>query len=200
MSVHRMKLTDAVLPSIIADIHGPIDVGCASAYVERHPELALPRMVIVRERDLHLRPAPVVAPVASADCMHAYCVNPPFLQTAHDPPMTDAAIETFLEFLDEVFTQSDEPFSVLWNVRGGAFPTIAQFKTVIAWLDKDDRSTSWDRRVQGNAAIIRSPLLRAGARLMVSIAKPPQPSLVCNDEEKALQWARDTCSEAREWA
>ena len=195
-----MTLTDAVLPAIIADIHGPIDVGCASAYVERHPELALPRMVIVREPDLNPCPAPQSLPLMSLLTACTRGVSTPSLQTAHDPPMTDAAIATFLEFLDEVFTQSDEPFSVLWNVRGGAFPTIAQFKTVIAWLDKDDRSTSWDRRVQGNAAIIRSPLLRAGARLMVSIAKPPQPSLVCNDEEKALQWARDTCSEAREWA
>ena len=112
-----MTLTDAVLPAIIADIHGPIDVGCASAYVERHPELALPRMVIVREPDLNPCPAPQSLPLMSLLTACTRGVSTPSLQTAHDPPMTDAAIAMFLEFLDEVFTQSDEPFSVLWNVR-----------------------------------------------------------------------------------
>ena len=113
--------------------------------------------------------------------------------------MTDAAIEEFLQFLDEVFEESEEPFSVLWNVRGAAFPTIKQFRRVIAWLDTNDRTALWDRRVQGNAAIIRGPLLRTAARLMVSIAQPPQPSFVCSDEESALKWAQEHCNEARSW-
>lgn len=149
-----------------SDLRGPVSVGCASAYVERHPELDLPRMCII----------------------------------AHDPPMTDEAIESFLEFLDQVLTEDGEPFSVLWNVRGDAFPSLKQFRRVIAWLDDNDRTANWDRLVQGNVAVIRKPLLRAGAKLMVSIAKPPQPSFVCSDEEGAFAWARDHCKEARSWS
>lgn len=152
--------------SFLADINGPVDVGCATAYLERHPDLPLARMCIV----------------------------------AQQPPMTDEAIETFLEFLDEVFAGPDEPFSVLWDVRGGAFPTIPQFKRVIAWLDEGDNSATWDRRVQGNAAIIRNPIFRAGARLMVKVAKPPQPSFICKSEPAALEFARETCGTARSWA
>ena len=54
--------------------------------------------------------------------------------------------------------------------------------------------------VQGNVAIIRSPILRGAAKLMTAISNPPQPSFICNDEEKALNFAKEKLHEAKDWA
>mmetsp|Transcript_14082 Transcript_14082/g.24771 ORF Transcript_14082/g.24771 Transcript_14082/m.24771 type:complete len:279 (-) Transcript_14082:50-886(-) len=135
----------------------PVDKGCAQVSVERHPELALPRMCII----------------------------------AKEPPFTDEAIDSFLEFLQVVFDESSEPFSVLWDLRGRALPSMKQFKRVIAWLNEKGRAHMWDSRVQGNVGIICNPIVRATVRVMISIANPPQPSKVCSNEEQALLFARE---------
>ena len=114
--------------------------------------------------------------------------------------MTDEAIEAFLDFLEDVYERSDVPFSVCWDVRGGAFPSKKQFRRVVAWLDADGNGETWDERVQGNAAIIQNPFLRGAARLITSIAQPPQPSIVCREPHRALEFARDRCAEARSWS
>ena len=89
---------------------------------------------------------------------------------------------------------------MLWNVQGGAFPSMKQFRRVIQYLEEDNRSEKWDELVQGNVAIIRSPILRGAAKLMTAISNPPQPSFICNDEEKALNFAKEKLHEAKDWA
>ncbi len=117
---------------------------------------------------------------------------------AKKPPLTDEAVDQFLNFLGTVLAR-DEPFSVLWNVQGGAFPSMAQFRRVIAWLDEEGHCERWDGLVQGNVAVIRSPLLRGAVRVMKAIANPPQPSHVCSTEHEALTFAADTFREARSY-
>ena len=147
-------------------IIGPVNAGtCAGAYLEDHPDLALPRMNVL----------------------------------AKQPPLTDEAIEEFLSFIGETLDHG-KPFSVLWNVQGGAFPSMKQFRRVIQYLEEDNRSEKWDELVQGNVAIIRSPILRGAAKLMTAISNPPQPSFICNDEEKALNFAKEKLHEAKDWA
>ena len=102
---------------------------------------------------------------------------PRMVITASDPPLSDETIDTVIEFLDEVLMEEiDVPFSICWDVRSGAFPSMKQFKRVQQYLGQDGRTEVWDSRVQGNAAVIRNRLLRGTARLMASIARPPQPS------------------------
>lgn len=138
---------------------------CAHVYLEDHPELALPRMVVV----------------------------------AKDPPLTDDAITELLDFLEDVFDTTEGPFSILWEVRGRAFPSMKQFWRVVDWLGRDGRHLQWDERVQGNAAVIRSRLLRGTARLMVRVTRPPQPSHIASDVEGAHAWARDHLTVAQDF-
>ena len=44
---------------------------------------------------------------------------------AKQPPLTDDAIEQFLAFIGECLDR-DEAFTVLWHVKGGAFPSMKQ--------------------------------------------------------------------------
>ena len=44
-----------------------------------------------------------------------------------------------------------------------------QFRRVIGWLEEGDRAARWDALVQGNVAIIRSPILRGAARLWANL-------------------------------
>lgn len=142
----------------------------------------------------------------SMSCGQAYLEQRPDLAlprmviVALDPPVTDESIENFLAFLDEVLMAGGEvPFSICWEVRGGAFPSMKQFQRVQQYLGQPGRTEAWDSRVQGNAAVITNRFLRGTARLMASIARPPQPSHVGSTAESALSWARDTCTEARDY-
>ena len=112
--------------------------------------------------------------------------------------MTDEAIGQFLNFIGEVLDR-DEQFTVLWDVRGRAFPSMKQFKRVIAYLEADGRSEKWDKGCQGNAAIIKNPILRVTANVMASIAAPPQPFRTLKTEEAATAWTREKCNEVHDW-
>lgn len=151
---------------------GPVDVGCAKAWVEQNSQLKLARLCIV----------------------------------AQQPPMTDEAVAEFSNaFLKDVLDLG-VPFSVLWDCRSGAFPSMKQFKTVLASLDTphtdgiSTRSEVWDARVQGNAIILSNPILRGTVRLMAGISRPPQPTHVGADLDGALAFARERCQVARDWA
>ena len=145
-------------------------VGCAAAWVERRPDVELPRLCIV----------------------------------GGTPPLTDVAIEKFLDsFLGEALMLGT-PCTVLWDCQSGAFPSLKQFRMVIAWLDRSDdgsgggqggklRAAVWDELVQGNAILLRNPLLRSVVRLMHSISRAPQPLYIGTDEDAALAFARDEC-------
>ena len=120
---------------------------------------------------------------------------------ATEPPMTDEAISSFLDFMTDAMAL-DAPFTCFWDMsaKGCAFPSMKQFRRVIQYLEEDNRSEKWDELVQGNVAIIRSPILRGAAKLMTAISNPPQPSFICNDEEKALNFAKEKLHEAKDWA
>jgi hypothetical protein len=162
------------------------------------PPLRLSAIATATETDV------LLGPVEVGDCarvsLERHCDLPlaRLNVMARNPPLTDDAIEQFLGFLGAVLDRG-EPFSVLWHVDGGAFPSMKQFRRVIAWLDEDQRSARWDELVQGNVAIIRSRLLRGAARLMTKISNPPQPSHVTGDAESALAFAKEHLSEARVW-
>lgn len=160
---------------------GPVTSSSALAYLERHPELPLHRLVVV----------------------------------ALDPPITDEVIEGFVEFLDEVFDSTDVPFSVCWEVRGKAFPTMKQFKRVVSWLGENDRSASWDARVQGNVRATQYPHAlptcanacdRTGRPSPAAIHSRPRaciislltgPSLPCCPLRRLLAHARAGCVPAQ---
>lgn len=123
------------------------------------------------------------------------------------PPLTDAAVTSFVQdFMPDVFAL-DTPFTVLWECRSGAFPSMGQFKIVLNWIeevpadpDAPTRVELWDSYIQGNAITVSSPLLRGGIRLMNAIAQAPQPLHTGADAESALAFARDQCREVRAYS
>ena len=118
---------------------------------------------------------------------------------AQKPPLSADDIERFLQFLQDAL-DAELRFTVLWDTRGAAFPSNQQFRRVIAWLEEDGRAEVWDDRVQGNALIIRSAVVRTGMRLMAAVARAPQPIHVGSDVESAFAFARDKCTIARSWS
>ena len=180
MTQPRLRAVPRLTSPAIADVArheylvGPVDVGCASASLELVPELALPRMNVV----------------------------------AKQPPLTDDAIEEFLAFIGKCLDR-DEAFTVLWHVKGGAFPSmkqvcaaharpsdtlpaqriflprdqrpcsplapLSQFRRVLSWLAADGHAEAWDANVQGNVAVIRSPLLRGVRAAPALEPSPPLP-------------------------
>uniref|UniRef100_A0A7S0LL54 Uncharacterized protein n=1 Tax=Coccolithus braarudii TaxID=221442 RepID=A0A7S0LL54_9EUKA len=111
---------------------------------------------------------------------------------AHDPPMTDAAVDQFLGFLEQLLV-TDGSFSVLWDCRGGAFPSMKQFRKVIAFMNKDNQkwAHAWDAHVVANAILIKGMLQRGILKVMAKISKPPQPLWIGVDEDAACAFAHD---------
>jgi hypothetical protein len=133
---------------------------------------------------------------------HPELALPQMCVIAKRPPLSDHAIETFMEFLEKVFDECDEPFSVLWDARGGAFPTMSHARRVMAWMAENDGAygKAWDSRIQGSAVIIQNPLMRNLARVMLKLVNPPQPVCICKSEDKAMAFAQETFTEARDWS
>jgi len=143
----------------------PIQADGATAWIEEHSALTLPRMCIVAESG---------------------------------PPLTDAAIDSFLAFLDNALAL-ERPFTIFWDVGkpDSSFPSMKQFMKVIRWMEIDTRGEAWDNFVQGHAILVNKPLLRNTIRLMVSIAKPPQPVRVVNSRSSAYAFARNAAERSR---
>ena len=131
--------------------------------------------------------------------VHADLALPRMCIESRKPPMTDDAVRRFLGFIEECFAH-EQPFSVLWDVRGKAFPSMAQFRIVINWLDEGGRASKWDDLVQGHALLIPNRIVRPIVRLMASLAKPPQPYQIVATPEEAHAFAREQLTEARSWS
>ena len=182
--------------------HAVLSSSSSSLRAPRHLSVASPRAAVAMAvaQSKHL-----IGPVIVGGCAESYLEShsdlhlPRMCVVAKQPPLTDDAIETFLGFVGEVLDHG-EPFSVLWNVEGGAFPSMKQFKRVMQYLDEDNRGAKWDALVQGNVAIIRQPLLRYTSKLFIAIAKPPQPSHVCSTPEQAAAFAKKTFTEAKSYS
>lgn len=164
-TVHtRLVLADA-MPVARADAQqpeylvGPIDVGCASAWLERHPQLPHARMVVV----------------------------------AQNPPMTDESVLRFLAFVQQVLERG-QPWSLCWDVQGRAFPSMAQFRLVMDWLE-DGRAEQWDEQNQAIVAIVPNPIVRGAAKVLKAIADPPHPTRICKDDTLALSFVRESGKE-----
>ena len=64
--------------------------------------------------------------------------------------VVDEDIYAFISLMEEIFERPpDERFTVLWDIREGAFPPLRQLKIAFAWLNEDGRTDQWDARIAG---------------------------------------------------
>jgi len=152
----RLLERDAA-PAKVSYLLGPIDTGPAVAWLEQHPELSLPRMVVTG---------------------------------SHNQAMTDEAVETFLEFIDDAMSRG-ENFSVLWDVRKESMPNMRQFRMVINFLQTDDRAAVWDRLVTSHFLVLRNPLIRGLMMVFNKIANAPQPVRFARSDAGAIAHASE---------
>ena len=111
-------------------------------------------------------------------------------------PIEDGGINTLLTTLDEVLARG-EPLTILWDVRNCSIPSRAQIKIALDWIGAN--SHLLDKHLQGIAVCLSSLIVRSILNFILSITKPPQPNGVFADEAEAFGFARDKCTEVREW-
>ena len=90
-----------------------------------------------------------------------------------------------------------EPLTILWDVRNCSIPSRAQIKIALDWIGAN--SHLLDKHLQGIAVCLSSLIVRSILNFILSITKPPQPNGVFADEAEAFGFARDKCTEVREW-
>jgi len=111
-------------------------------------------------------------------------------------PIEDAGIRTMLGTLDDVFARA-QPITIMYDLRGASIPSKKQIKIALDWICQN--SHLLDRHLQGIAIILSSFLVRGVVNVVLSLTKPPQPNAVCAKEEQAYDFARDQCTEIKEW-
>jgi len=111
-------------------------------------------------------------------------------------PIEDADIRTMLGTLDDVFARA-QPITIMYDLRGASIPSQKQIKIALDWICQN--SHLLDRHLQGIAIILSSFLVRGVVSVVISLTKPPQPNAVCAKEEQAYDFARDQCTEIKEW-
>ena len=105
--------------------------------------------------------------------------------------VVDDDIYAFIALMEELFERpASERFTILWDCREGAFPSLRQLKIGFKWLNEDGRTAEWDRRVAGNAVLLSNPLLRVSVQAAIAIARPPTPVHVSKDPDRALEFAK----------
>ena len=88
------------------------------------PRLTSPAIADVARHEYLVGPVDVGCASASLELVPELAL-PRMNVVAKQPPLTDDAIEEFLAFIGKCLDR-DEAFTVLWHVKGGAFPSMKQ--------------------------------------------------------------------------
>ena len=170
--------------------------GAAAFHLPHAPRTLVARSHLAMEAGPEPRPfslGPVITQGATA-WIEAYPDRPieRMCISATEPPMTDEAISSFLQFMTDGMALG-KPYTCLWDMsaQGCAFPSMGQFRRVIAWFETDNHSDEWDKLVRGHALVVTNPILRKAIQFMNSVARAPCPVSVVKDREDALTFLAD---------
>jgi hypothetical protein len=83
-----------------------------------------------------------------------------------------------------------EPFTVLWDLRGMHRPSRAALRFGIDWMGADENAEPIDELVQSTVIIANSPIVRALCGWILKVTAPPRPVQICKDDAAAVEAAR----------
>lgn len=89
------------------------------------------------------------------------------------------------------------PFTVLYDLRTCPMPSRKQISTAQAWGKVHKQKI--DTLIQGIAIVISSAFARSTVNMILAMTKPAQPCSLVADEAAAFAFARDKCTEVRQW-
>jgi hypothetical protein len=118
------------------------------------------------------------------------------LRATKGSSIDDAGMAEVLAFLDTVLARG-EGFTILWDVRNAPVPSRKQINLALDWISIN--SELLDTRLQGIAVCLSSLVIRSVVQLVLSVCQPPQPNGVFSDEPQAFAFARDKCTELKQW-
>ena len=111
-------------------------------------------------------------------------------------PIEDAGIETLFGVLDDVLARG-QPLTILWDVRHASIPSRKQIGVALDWIGAN--SHLLDKHLQGVAIVLSNMIIRSIVNFVLHLTQPPQPNGCFADEPPAFAFARDQCTEVREW-
>jgi len=97
--------------------------------------------------------------------------------TAERSAATDDDVIGALAFVSKVLRRR-RPFSVLYDMRAITLPTLSRKQLGLGVDWAREQAAPLDAQLQCIAYLIRSPLVRAAAQVVIRFLKPPQPTFI----------------------
>ena len=145
---------------------------------------------------------PLVGPV---DCGFAVLTLEEFPELAmprlnvravRNVPIDDEGITRVFATVDAVLARG-APLTILWDVRGCSIPSRKQIGVALDWIGAN--SHLLDAQLQGIAICLQNLIVRSIVNMVLGLTQPPQPHGVFADEPPAFAFARDACTEVKQW-
>ena len=108
----------------------------------------------------------------------------------------DEGLALALRTMDEILARG-APLTVLWDLRGCAVPSRKQISIGLEWVGAN--SHLLDKHLQGIGIVLSGLILRSVVNFVLQITQPPQPHGCFSEEPPAFAFARDQCTEIKEW-
>ena len=102
---------------------------------------------------------------------------PRLVVTAERSAATDDDVIGALAFVSKVLRRR-RPFSVLYDMRAITLPTLSRKQLGLGVDWAREQAAPLDAQLQCIAYLIRSPLVRAAAQVVIRFLKPPQPTFI----------------------
>ena len=117
-------------------------------------------------------------------------------------PIDMAKIQRLLAAVDD-FMSRNQPFTVVFDMRGCTLPSRPHINAIGAWARAHGGFSgdgSLDRLLQGSVVLLTSVMVRSTINMILAMAKPAQPVGIFASEVDAFVFARDKCWELRDWS
>ena len=111
-------------------------------------------------------------------------------------PITDESMIGVLSGLDTILARG-EPLTIMYDLRNAPLPSRKQINIGLDWIAAN--SHLLDKHLQGIAVIISSFIIRSIVNFVLHLTQPPQPNGCFADEPAAFNFAKEKCTEIKQW-